>query len=389
MYPRMRQNPNHPRDRTLAMGSYVVGFVLMALNPIGGAFIAVPIAIWKLNWPITAAVVVTAMLAFVQVLVVEFGWSWLQTRPRFMGFVERKRSPRLTAMLTSPWAPLWIALLGPWIGPMTVMAIARFSAIPFGRVGPPLFVGLLYVCALTAAAAHYAPQLLPEDAQEILGELARHRTDEAHEQQGGDQPIDAVPPRDGRDPQSLQRDEHTRRRKRERHDAVVSGPAPRKPEASVRHGHARGCPQALTDRVGSQPTPDQQQPGYGRHPIEVRRERGLLVRVLVREPFAQVGDDRARLAQPLHVPVVVHDAQHRNRAAPRRLEELLAVFRVRQDVALLEQNAKPAHRVTHTAAVAASVIVVQRKGGHVSVLDGARAPVLPHLPPPAGASQPA
>lgn len=142
------------------MSTYLVLFVLAAVNPFGGMFVALPIAIFKLAWPAWLAVVVAVPLGYVQVIVVDVLWERLLDWPWFMQMIEKRRSERLTNMLARDDAKLWLALLGVWLGPWLVTAFARFSGHSVGRVALPLLFGLTYLGIGTAAVCKLAPGLL-------------------------------------------------------------------------------------------------------------------------------------------------------------------------------------------------------------------------------------
>lgn len=150
------------------MGGYTALFVLVGLNPFGGLFLAIPIALFKLQYPAAVALFAAVALAFVQVLVVDFFWQRLAGWERFMAFVQTKRSERLEGYLDSRWAPLWIALVSPWVGPWLIMALSRFAQKKLTTVGLPLLAGLLYVGVITTGLCLFAPQYLPEDARQYL-----------------------------------------------------------------------------------------------------------------------------------------------------------------------------------------------------------------------------
>lgn len=142
------------------MGSYLAVFVLAALNPFGGLFIAVPVAIFKLGWPPWLAVALSVPLAFVQVLAVDLLWERLSRWPWWVRTVEKKRSKKLTDLLARNDAKLWLSLFGVWIGPTVVTAVARYAGHSVHRVALPLLFGLFYVAVGTAVVCRLAPQLL-------------------------------------------------------------------------------------------------------------------------------------------------------------------------------------------------------------------------------------
>jgi hypothetical protein len=142
------------------MSTYLVLFVLAAINPFGGMFVALPIAIFKLAWPAWLAVGVAVPLGYLQVIVVDVLWERLLDWPWFMQMIEKRRSERLTNVLARDDAKLWLALLGVWLGPWLVTAFARFAGHSVGRVALPLLFGLTYLGIGTAVVCKLAPELL-------------------------------------------------------------------------------------------------------------------------------------------------------------------------------------------------------------------------------------
>ena len=150
------------------MGGYTLAYVLVGLNPFGGLFLAIPLALFKLHYPTAVALFLSVALSFVQVLVVDFFWERLASWDAFVKFVDGKRSERLEGYLKSRWAGPWIALISPWVGPWLIMALARFAQMRLRQVGPALFAGLLYVGAITTGLCLFAPDYLPEEARQYL-----------------------------------------------------------------------------------------------------------------------------------------------------------------------------------------------------------------------------
>ncbi|HEY6879362.1 MAG TPA: hypothetical protein VI299_15150 [Polyangiales bacterium] len=144
------------------MWSFVVLFVVACVNPFGGMFVAIPIAMFKLDWPAWFAVLLSIPLAYLQVAAVDVMWERLLAWPWWVGVIEKRRSPRLSALLAHDDARLWLALLGVWAGPWLVTAVARYSGHTVGRVALPLLFGITYVAVGTALACTYAPHLLPK-----------------------------------------------------------------------------------------------------------------------------------------------------------------------------------------------------------------------------------
>jgi len=141
--------------------TFLIAFVLAGLNPFGGMFVAIPIAMFKLGWPIWLSVALAIPLAYVQVLVVDLLWGRLLLYPAWMRLFERRRSAKLDALLSRGDAGLWLAIVSPWLGPWLVMAAARFAGKSLRHVGWPLLVGITYVAIAAGAVCALAPQWLP------------------------------------------------------------------------------------------------------------------------------------------------------------------------------------------------------------------------------------
>jgi hypothetical protein len=140
--------------------TFVALFVINAINPWGGMFVAMPIAIYKLDWPAWFACLLGIPLGFVQVIVVDRMWERSLRWPFWVRLLEKRRSERLTNWLARDDAKLWLALFGVWFGPWLVTAFARFSGHQVGRVALPLLFGITYVAIATAAVCKIAPEML-------------------------------------------------------------------------------------------------------------------------------------------------------------------------------------------------------------------------------------
>ncbi|MET0284214.1 MAG: hypothetical protein ABW352_07080 [Polyangiales bacterium] len=144
------------------MWHFVVLFVIACVNPFGGMFVAMPLALFKLEWPAWLACVLGIPLGFVQVIAVDLLWGRLQAWPWWVQLIEKRRSPKLTALLAREDATLWLAVFGVWAGPWLVTALTRYSGHPMKRVALPLLFGITYVAIGTALVCLYAPAMLPK-----------------------------------------------------------------------------------------------------------------------------------------------------------------------------------------------------------------------------------
>ncbi len=139
-----------------------VGFVLLAVNPFGGLVFAIPYAQAVLHIPAWLGALIGWPLAYVQVLFVDLLWKWLSRSERWRRLVERKRTPRLERMASSPYMFWLIVVFGSFVGPWLVMAVMRYANVPHRRVAVPLALSLGWNAAAIALIATYAPRLLPK-----------------------------------------------------------------------------------------------------------------------------------------------------------------------------------------------------------------------------------
>ncbi len=140
------------------VSSGAVAFVVLAINPIGGLMVAIPFAVLKLHWAAWLAIVTGVPLGYVQVLVVDGGWSLLCRLSWWQGFVERRRSPRIER-LTASRGSFWLTvLLAPLVGPWLVMALLRYAQVPQRRVALPILLGLLWNGSALAACSVLLPR---------------------------------------------------------------------------------------------------------------------------------------------------------------------------------------------------------------------------------------
>jgi hypothetical protein len=135
-------------------------FVTLAINPIGGLLVAIPFAVFKLSYPAWLAVIAGIPLAYVQVLGVDLGWTWLARIPGWHRFLERRRSARVERLVASGGG-FWLTLvLAPLLGPWLVMAFMRYAQVPQRRVALPILLGLSAGASAVGLVCAFAPRLL-------------------------------------------------------------------------------------------------------------------------------------------------------------------------------------------------------------------------------------
>jgi len=148
-----------PRDRLPepSLATLDLAFYALAANPVGGLLAAIPFAMLKLHYPAWRAVALGVPLAYVQVLVIDGGWTLLARLPAWNRFLERRRSPRVERLMAARGG-FWITFLAtPFVGPWLIMAFMRYARIGQQRVALPILAAL----AVTAAGLAVACLLIP------------------------------------------------------------------------------------------------------------------------------------------------------------------------------------------------------------------------------------
>ena len=137
-------------------------FATLAINPIGGLVIAIPVAIFKLGYPLWLVVLAGVPLSYVQVIVVDAGWDQLNRMGWWRRLLESQRSPRIEKLMASGgsfWSTMIIApLVGPWI----VMAFMRYAQVPQRRVALPILLGMTVMASLITGLCFFAPEVVEQ-----------------------------------------------------------------------------------------------------------------------------------------------------------------------------------------------------------------------------------
>jgi hypothetical protein len=141
------------------VGAYA-GFVALAVNPFGGLLFAIPYAQTVLHVSPWCAALVGWPLAYVQVLVVDILWLSLCRLSWWQRLIERRRTPRLERMASSPYAFWTILLFASFIGPWLVMAVMRYAHVPHRRVALPMALSLGWNAMGIAFLSAYVPRLI-------------------------------------------------------------------------------------------------------------------------------------------------------------------------------------------------------------------------------------
>jgi hypothetical protein len=140
------------------MHSTDLAFALLAVNPVGGLLVAIPFAELRLHYPTWLAIAVGTPLAYLQVAVVDTGWSVLARIPGWRRFLDRRRNRTVERLLASRGG-FWITFAAaPLLGPWLVMAFMRYAQVGQRRVALPILASL----ACTAGAVSLVCALVPD-----------------------------------------------------------------------------------------------------------------------------------------------------------------------------------------------------------------------------------
>ncbi len=135
----------------------MIAFALLAANPIGGLTVAIPFALLKLDLTPWVTVVVGVPLAYLQVLVVDAGWSTLEKLGWWRRLIERSRGKWANKLVASRGA-FWVTFFAtPILGPWLVMALMRWAGVSQRRVGPAIVSSLVVVSSIIATLCVFVP----------------------------------------------------------------------------------------------------------------------------------------------------------------------------------------------------------------------------------------
>ncbi len=133
-----------------------LSFIILSINPIGGALISIPLAIFELKYSPWLTWAAAFPLAYVQVPVVDLCWDTLCRWHFFRTQLEKKRSVLVEKLLSSEGAFWPTLLISPLIGPWLVMALMRYARVPQRKIALPIILGLAAWCAVLTAACVFA-----------------------------------------------------------------------------------------------------------------------------------------------------------------------------------------------------------------------------------------
>ncbi|MFI5366815.1 MAG: hypothetical protein ACHQ4J_14460 [Candidatus Binatia bacterium] len=143
-------------SRSMSNGD--IAFIILAINPLGGLLLAIPMAMLTLQYPLWLAVVSGVPLAYVQVTVVDAAWTQLMRLRWWRRLLERRRSPRIERLMASRGAFWPIVALTPLIGPWAIMAFMRYAHVPQRHVTLPILLGLTWIAMAIAVACVVVPE---------------------------------------------------------------------------------------------------------------------------------------------------------------------------------------------------------------------------------------
>lgn len=137
----------------------LLAFLLLAVNPIGGLLAAIPFALLKLGYSPWLVVFAGVPLSYVQVIVVDTGWTVLEKLGWWRRLIERSRG-KWAQRLVSSRGSFWVTYLAtPILGPWLVMALMRWAAVPQRVVGPPIFLSQCTASLIIALLCVLIPTL--------------------------------------------------------------------------------------------------------------------------------------------------------------------------------------------------------------------------------------
>jgi hypothetical protein len=137
----------------------LIAFALLAANPIGGLTVAIPVALLKLDFPAVPTVVTGVPLGYLQVLVVDACWSWLEKLSWWRRLIERSRGKWAERLVASRGA-FWVTFAAtPILGGWMVMALMRWAGVSQRRVAPAILSSLTVASSVIAALCVFVPAL--------------------------------------------------------------------------------------------------------------------------------------------------------------------------------------------------------------------------------------
>lgn len=135
-------------------------FAMLAVNPLTGIMTAIPMAIFKLDYPFWLPALIGVPLTYVQVIIIDVGWDQLNKYPWWQRTLDKRRSPRIEKLMASGGSFWSTAIVTPMVGPWIVMAFMRYAKIPQRRVALPILTGMSLAALVITSICVYAPQVI-------------------------------------------------------------------------------------------------------------------------------------------------------------------------------------------------------------------------------------
>lgn len=135
-------------------------FVGLAINPLGGLWLAIPLAYFHLKYPAWLCVLAGVPLAYVQVAAVDLAWEFLDARPWWRPMIEKRRSARIERMLAGQGTFWGSFILAPLLGPWIIMAFMRYAQVPQRKVALPIVLGMCWIAVLITSLCVFLPEVI-------------------------------------------------------------------------------------------------------------------------------------------------------------------------------------------------------------------------------------
>lgn len=134
-------------------------YIGQSANPIAGLLASVPWAMLKLHYPLWIVVVSGPPLAYLQVIVADLLWSYLQRLSYVKNLLEKKRSPMIEKLLVSRGAFLPVFIATPLVGPWLVMLVMRYANVSQRAIAIPILLALTLVSVVLGVLCLTLPKI--------------------------------------------------------------------------------------------------------------------------------------------------------------------------------------------------------------------------------------
>lgn len=134
-------------------------YVGQSINPIAGLLVSVPWAMLKMHYPLWLVLVSGPPLAYIQVIVADWSWSYLRRIRYVRNILEKQRSPRVEKLFASGGQFIAVFIATPLVGPWLVMLVMRYANVSQRQVMMPIMLALLFVSATLGILCLVVPRL--------------------------------------------------------------------------------------------------------------------------------------------------------------------------------------------------------------------------------------